>query len=331
LPRFANQLPPPAIERNHPNMTRALIIDTDPSVDDAVAALVALASPAELEVLALTTVAGNVPVALTTKNALKVLALAGRTDIPVHPGATGPLNGTLRSAEYVQGATGMDGFELAEPATAGSGYAPDAIVDLVMARPAQSITLCCIAPMTNVALALRKAPAVAGRLREIVIMGGARSEGGNITPCAEFNVFVDPEAAHAVFTCGAPITLIPLDCTHQALTSAERLDRLRALGTPLAEALYHLLVFNKRFHERRCGTDGAPLHDATTIAYLLRPDLFTGRRAHVAVECTSELTRGMTVIDWWGVTGKAANAQVLTGIHAAAYFDLVIERLARLG
>ncbi len=311
-------------------MARALIIDTDPSVDDAVAALVALASPEDLEVLALTTVAGNVPVALTTKNALKILALAGRTDIAVHPGATGPLNGALRSAEYVNGATGMDGFDLPEPARAGKGYAPDAIVDTIMARPAHSVTMVCIAPMTNLALALRKAPGVAGRLREIVIMGGARSEAGNITPCAEFNIFVDPEAAQMVFTCGAPITLIPLDCTHQALTSAGRLGRLRALGTPVAEALYHLLVFNKRFHERRCGTDGAPLHDATTIAYLLRPELFSGRHVNVAVECASGLTRGMTVIDWWSVTGKAANAQVLTGIHADAYFDLVLERLARL-
>lgn len=312
-------------------MRRAIIIDTDPSVDDAVATLVALASPAELEVLALTTVAGNVPVALTTKNALKVLALAGRTDIPVHAGAAGPLEGALRSAEYVQGATGMDGFELPEPAVAAGGYAPEAIVDRVMARPPGSVSLVCIAPMTNVALALRREPALAGRLREIVIMGGARSEGGNITPCAEFNVFVDPEAAAAVLACGAPITLIPLDCTHQALTSASRLARLRALGTPLAEALYHLLVFNKRFHEKRCGTDGAPLHDATTIAWLLQPGLFSGRQVHVAVECAGTHTRGMTVIDWWGVTRKPANAQVLTGIHAEAYFDLVIGRLARLG
>ena len=312
-------------------MRRALIIDTDPSVDDAVAALVALASPAELEVLALTTVAGNVPVALTTKNALKVLALAGRTDIPVHPGATGPLEGALRSAEYVQGATGMDGFVLPEPSVTAGGYAPDAIVDLVMARPPGSVTLACIAPMTNIALALRRCPGLAARLREIVIMGGARSEGGNITPCAEFNVFVDPEAAAAVLACGAPITLIPLDCTHQALTSADRLARLRALGTPLAEALYHLLAFNKRFHEKRCGTDGAPLHDATTIAWRLQPGLCSGRHVHVAVECAGAHTRGMTVIDWWGVTGKPANAQVLTGIHAEAYFDLVIERLARLG
>jgi len=313
-------------------MRRAIIIDTDPSVVDAVAVLLALASPDELEVLALTTVAGNVPVSLTTTNALKVLELARRTDIPVHAGAAAPLKGSLRSAEYVHGQTGLDGYVLPDPlGAAAAGAACDRIVELVMERPAGSVTLCCIAPLTNVALALAKAPALAGRLQEIVIMGGARSEGGNIAPCAEFNIFVDPEAAQAVLACGAPITLIPLDCTHQALTSAARLARLRAIGTPLAEALFHLLVFNKRFHERRCGTDGAPLHDATTIAYLLAPAIFNGRRVAVQVECASPLTRGMTVIDWWKVTDAAPNAQVLTEIHADAYFDLVIERLARLG
>jgi purine nucleosidase len=313
-------------------MRRAIIIDTDPSVDDAVAILIALASPRELEVLALTTVAGNVPVALTTKNALTVLTLAGRTDIPVHAGAAAPLQGALRSAEYVHGQSGLDGYALPDPSVpAAPGDAAERIVDIVLSRPAQSVTLVCIAPLTNIAQALAAAPQLGNRLREIVIMGGARREGGNISPSAEFNFFVDPEAAEAVLASGAPTTLIPLDCTHQALTSAARLDRLRAIGSPVAEALYHLLVFNKRFHERRCGTDGAPLHDATTIAYLLRPDIFSGRHVPVQVECNGRFTRGMSVIDWWNVTGAVANAQVLTEIHADAYFDLVIERIARLG
>jgi purine nucleosidase len=300
-------------------------------VDDAVAILMALASPQELEVLALTTVAGNVPVALTTKNALTVLTLAGRTDIPVHAGAAAPLRGTLRSAEYVHGQSGLDGYALPDPTMpAAPGDAAERIVHIVQSRPAQSVSLVCIAPLTNIARALSAAPELGNRLREIVVMGGARREGGNIVPSAEFNFFVDPEAAEAVMACGAPITLIPLDCTHQALTSAARLERLRAIGSPVAEALYHLLVFNKRFHERRCGTDGAPLHDATTIAYLLRPDIFSGRRVPVQVECNGRFTRGMSVIDWWNVTGAAANVQVLTEIHADAYFDLVIERIARL-
>ena len=313
-------------------MRRPIIIDTDPSVDDALAILLALASPQELEVLAVTTVAGNVPVELTTINALKTLELVGRDDVPVYAGAPGPLTGVLRSAQYVHGTSGLDGYELPEPLTrAAAGFAPDRIVELVMARPAQSVTLCCIAPMTNIALALEKVPELGNRLREIVIMGGARHEGGNITPSAEFNVYVDPEAAHRVFSCGAPLTLVPLDCTHQVLTSASRLARLRAIGTPLANALYHLLVANKRFHERRCGTDGAPLHDATVIAFLIAPELFSGRRVHVGIERQGAMTRGMTVIDWWNVTGQAPNACVLTEIDADAFFHLVIERLARLG
>lgn len=312
-------------------MIRPIIIDADPSVDDAVAILLALAAPHELEVLAVTTVAGNVPVALATNNALKTLELAGRSDIPVYVGATAPLQGALRSAEYVHGASGLDGYALPAPVTqAGAGFAPDRIIELVMARPANTVTLCCIAPLTNIALALEKAPDLGPRLREIVIMGGARREGGNITPCAEFNIFVDPEAAQRVFTCGASLTLIPLDCTHQVLTSASRLQRLRAIGTPLTEALYHLLVYNKAFHERRCGTDGAPLHDPTTIAYLMKPELFCGRRVSVEIECNSRTTRGMTVIDWWNVTAATPNAQVLTDIDADGYFQLVLERLTRL-
>ena len=161
-------------------------------------------------------------------------------------------------------------------------------------------------------------------------MGGAFSEGGNITPSAEFNIFVDPEAASRVFTAGAPLTMIPLDCTHQARTTAARLDRLRAVHTPLAEAFYHLIRFNKRFDENKYGWEGGPLHDPTVIAYLLRPELFTGRKVHVGIECASPLTLGMTVVDWWSVTSTAPNALVLREIDAEAYFDLVIERLTRL-
>ena len=161
-------------------------------------------------------------------------------------------------------------------------------------------------------------------------MGGAFSEGGNITPAAEFNMFVDPEAAARVLDCGAPITMIPLDCTHQALTTKVRLERLRTLGTPVAEAFYHLLKFNKLFDEQKYGWEGGPLHDATVIAYLLEPGIFSGRRVHVAVECSSPLTLGMTVVDWWLVTEKPANVQFLRGINADRYFDLVTERLGRL-
>jgi purine nucleosidase len=311
-------------------MRRAIIIDTDPSPDDAVAFLVALASPEELDVLAITTVAGNVPLPLTSKNALKALELA-QLKAPVYAGASAPLVRPLITAEHAHGKTGFDGYDLPDPGTRlAQGFAPDVIVDLVMTREPGEVTLCCLAPLTNIALALAREPQLPPRLREIVLMGGSFSEGGNVTPAAEFNIYVDPEAASHVLQCGAPVTMIPLDCTHQALTTPTRLAKLRGIGTPLAEAFYHLLKFNKTFDEQKYGTDGGPLHDATVITYLLKPDLFSGRTVHVDVECASELTLGMTVVDWWSVTDKPANVKVLRQIDAQGYFDLVIERLGRL-
>jgi purine nucleosidase len=310
---------------------RPIIIDTDPSPDDAVAILTALASPLELEVLAVTTVAGNVPVSLTSRNALKTLELAGLTKIPVYKGAESPLVRPLITAEHVHGRTGFDGYDLPDPVTPlAEGFAPDAIVDLVMQRPRGEVTLCCLAPLTNVALALAKEPRLGAHLREIVMMAGAFSEGGNVTPAAEFNVYVDPEAAVRVLRCGAPITMIPLDCTHQALTTAPRLEKLRAIGTPLAEAFYHLLHFNKLFDQRKYGWEGGPLHDATVIARLLAPEIFSGREVNVEIECASPLSLGMTVVDWWGISGRKPNVRLLREMNADAYFDLVIGRLARL-
>ena len=312
-------------------MPRSIIIDTDPSPDDAVAILVALASPEELEVLAVTTVAGNVPVNLTSKNARKALELARRTETPVYAGASAPLLRPLVTAEEVHGKTGFDGYDLPDPTTPlRAGFAPDAIVDVVMRRPQGEVTLCCLAPLTNIALAMAKEPRLAGHLKEIVMMGGAFSEGGNITPAAEFNIYVDPEAAARVIGCGTPITMIPLDCTHQALTTRPRLEKLRSIGTPVAEAFYHLLKFNKLFDERKYGWEGGRLHDATVIAYLLAPEIFSGRKVNIEVECSSALTLGMTVVDWWGVTGKTPNVRFLRDVNAHAYFDLVIGRMARL-
>ncbi len=310
---------------------RSVIFDTDPSPDDAIAFLAALASPEELEVLAITTVAGNVPVDLTAKNALKALELAGRTDIPVYKGASAPLVRPLVTAEHVHGRTGFDGYDLPEPTTAlAPGFAPDAIVDLVMSRPAGSVTLCCLAPLTNIALALAREPRLAQHLAGIVLMGGAMSEGGNITPAAEFNFYVDPEAAARVFASGTDITMIPLDCTHQALITDERLDMLRSAGTPTGTAFYHLMEFNKRFDRAKYGWPGGPLHDATVTAYLLAPELFRGRRVRVDIECASPLTLGMSVIDWWSVSEKPANALVLRDVDADGYFQLIFERLLRL-
>ena len=310
---------------------RQIIIDCDPSPDDAVAILMALASPDELEVLAVTTVAGNVPLALTSVNARKALELARLTGTPVYAGATAPLIRKLITAEHVHGRTGFDGYDLPEPTMPlNEGFAPDAIVELVMAERAGAVTLCCLAPLTNVALAMAKERKLAAHLGQIVLMGGAFFEGGNITPCAEFNVFVDPEAAKKVFESGVQISMIPLDCTHQARTTAKRLKQLRDHGTAVSEAFYHLLKFNKIFDEKKYGWDGGPLHDPTVIAYLLAPELFSGRKVNVSIECASQLTLGMSVVDWWGVTERERNVNYIKDINADGYFDLVFERLGRL-
>ena len=312
-------------------LRRQVIFDADPSPDDAVAFLAALASPEDFDVLAITTVAGNVGVELTSKNARKALELAKRAGIPVYAGASAPLVRPLVTAEHVHGRTGFDGYDLPEPEIKlHPGFAPEVIVELVMSRPANAVTLCCTAPLTNVALAMTQEPRLASHLAGIVLMGGAMSEGGNITPAAEFNFYVDPEAAAQVFASGATITMIPLDCTHQALITDERLETLRAAGTPVGTAFYRLLEWNKRFDRAKYGWAGGPLHDATVTAYLLAPDLFAGRTVRVDVECDSPLTLGASVVDWWNVSAKTANALVLRSIDAEAYFQLIFGRLLRL-
>ncbi len=309
---------------------RAIIIDTDPGQDDAIAILLALASP-ELEVLGLTTVAGNVPLALTSLNARKICEVAGRTDIPVCAGADRPLMRTLETAEHVHGKTGLDGIELPEPKLQlDPRHGVDFIIETVMERPPQSVTLCPLGPLTNVALAMRREPKLAGRLQEIVLMGGGLFEGGNITPAAEFNIYVDPEAAQVVLAAGVPTTVIPLDCTHQVLTTRARVATIAALGTPAAKAAVSWLNFFERFDVQKYGSDGGPLHDPCVIAYLLRPDLFKGRHINVEVECTSSLTRGMTVADWWGVSGRPANATYIRDVDADGFFALLTERIGRL-
>jgi len=312
-------------------MTRQpIIIDTDPGQDDAIAILLALASP-ELEVLGLTTVAGNVPLALTSRNARIVLELANRREVPVYAGADRPLLRPLVTAEFVHGKTGLDGPVLAEPTMAmADGHAVDFIIRTVMAREPGTVTLCPLGPLTNIALALAREPQIAPRLKQIVLMGGGGFEGGNITPVAEFNFFVDPHAAALVFKSGVPITMAPLDVTHQALTTRKRVAAIRAIGNHLGETVAQWMEFFERFDEQKYGQEGGPLHDPCVIAWLLRPDLFTGRDCFVQIETSSELTMGQSVIDWWGVTGKPANARVLGGIDADGFYALIAERLATL-
>lgn len=311
-------------------MHRKIIIDTDPGQDDAVAILLAFASP-EFEILGLTAVAGNVPLALTEKNARKICELAGRSDARVFAGAVRPLIRPLVTAEYVHGKTGLDGPDLPEPTMPlQAKYAVDFLVETLMEHPPGTITLCTLGPLTNIALALIREPRIAPRIQQIVAMGGGFFEGGNTTPAAEFNIYVDPQAARVVFHSGVPITLIPLDCTHKALTSRVRVAKFRQMSNRAGPVVAELLDFFERFDERKYGTDGGPLHDPCVLAWLLKPELFSGRDVHVAIECESELTMGMTVVDWWGVTGKPPTAHVIKDVDSQGFFDLLSDRIARL-
>jgi len=318
------------MKENAMTVTQKIIIDTDPGQDDAVAILLALASP-ELEVLGITAVAGNVPLHLTTKNALKICELAGKTDTKVYAGAIRPMVRPLVTAEHVHGRTGLDGPDLPEPTMQlQEQHAVDFIVETLMREEPGTVTLCPLGPLTNIALALVREPRIASRIKQIVLMGGGFFEGGNTTPAAEFNIYVDPQAAHVVFRSGVPIVMMPLDVTHKALTTARRVEKFRAMGTRVGTATAELLDFFERFDEEKYGTDGGPLHDPCVIAYLIKPELFKGRNCNVEIEIGSELTMGMTVIDWWGVTTREKNAMVMRDIDHEGFFNLLAERLARL-
>ncbi len=313
-------------------MTKLLpiIIDTDPGQDDAVAILLALASP-EFEVLGITAVAGNVPLALTEVNARKICELAGRSDIKVYAGAIRPLLRPLVTAEHVHGRTGLDGPVLPDPTMPlQKQHAVDFIVETLMTRAAGTVTLCVLGPMTNIALALIREPRIASRIKRVVAMGGGFFEGGNITPAAEFNIYVDPHAARAVFDAGIPITLVPLDCTHQALTTTPRIEKFRAMKNNSGPAIAAMMDFFERFDEQKYGTDGGPLHDPCVVAWLLKPELFQSRDVNVAIECESELTMGMTIVDWWKVTDRKPNATVCRSVDAEGFFDMLTERIVTL-
>jgi purine nucleosidase len=310
---------------------RNIIIDTDPGQDDAVAILLALASPEEIHVLCITAVAGNVPLDLTQKNARIICELAQKTDVPVYAGAKRPLERTLVTAEHVHGKTGLDGPTLPDPEMPlQDQHAVDFIIETLRTEPAGTVTLCPLGPLTNIAAAFNKAPDIIERVQEVVLMGGAYFEVGNITPTAEFNIYVDPEAAEIVLKSGVNITMMPLDVTHKALVTKERNDRFRALGTPVGIAVAEMTDFFERFDREKYGSDGAPLHDPTVIAYLINPKLFTGRYVNVEVETKSDLTLGMTVADWWRVSDREPNAMFIGDLDADGFFDLLTERLERL-
>ncbi len=311
--------------------SRKIIIDTDPGQDDAFAILLALASPEDIEVLGITTVAGNVPLNLTQRNARIICELAGKPGVKVYAGCDRPLKRKLVTAEHVHGKTGLDGPVMVEPSMAPQpGHAVDFIIETLRREAAGTVTLCPLGPLTNIATAFQRAPDVVGRIQEIVLMGGGCFEGGNITPTAEFNIFVDPEAADIVFRAGVPLVVMPLDVTHKALTTKARVAAFRALGTEVGRVAAEWADFFERFDKEKYGSEGAPLHDPCVIAYLIRPELFTGRNVNVMVEVQSELTLGQTVTDWWGVTDREPNALFMGGIDADGFFALLTERLGRL-
>ncbi|MDP3405314.1 MAG: nucleoside hydrolase [Brevundimonas sp.] len=303
-----------------------LIIDCDPGVDDAVGLLLAFASP-ELDLLAITTVGGNVAVDKTTRNARILRQIAGREDVPVFAGAARPLRREPVGAGEFHGAEGLGDLEAVEPqAPAAEGSAVEAIVARVMAAPGRSVALAVMGPMTNLALALRAEPRLAARLGPVVAMGGARSEGGNITPSAEFNIWADPDAAAEVFASGCEMVVFGLDATHQVRASEDRIAALEAAGGASARTAAALMRFSQRIEREVVGWDAAPLHDPCTVAWLLRPDLFRLQPCAIAVETESALTRGHTAVEF-RVEAAAARHQWATEADGQGVFDLITQRL----
>lgn len=306
-------------------MTEPIIIDCDPGVDDAVALLLAFASP-ELEILAVTTVGGNVAAAKTARNACIIREIAARETVPVFAGAPRPLVREPVEAGDFHGAEGLGSMPAFEPRQRiAPGHASRAIVDIVMARPARSVSLVVIGPMTNVAAAMASEPALAARLRQVIVMGGARSEGGNITASAEFNIFADPHAAAAVFASGTPIVCFGLDATHQVRATEPRIAAIEALATPAAGMAAAMLRFSRQVEREVVRGLDAPLHDPCPIVWLVRPDLFDLRPCRIEVETLSPLTMGHTAVEF---RSERPNARWAVSADADGIFALITERLA---
>jgi len=313
-----------------PLVPRSLLIDTDPGIDDAVAILLALASP-DLELLAVTTVAGNCPLSETTPNALRVLEFAGRRDIPVHAGCSRPL---LREQIFSRArGRGQIRGDILPPAT-GNPMEGHAVTKLIaLSREARSrgekLTICAIGPLTNIANALAMVPDIANDWRELIIMGGCFAVAGNRAPHAEFNFLADPHAVRIVLNSGAPLVLMPLDLTHQAMATPERIASIRAVGGHFALTVAKLLASRGPNDLARFGGPGRPLHDPTTVGYLLAPELFTGQPVFVEADCENPARYGHMIADWHGQTRKPPNATVMTRIDVAGFFDTFTTRFGR--
>ena len=309
-------------------MHEKIIIDCDPGQDDAVALFLAMASPDELDILGITTVAGNVPLELTQRNARIICDIAGNHDLSVYAGCSRPMLLDLVTAENVHGMSGLDGVDIYEPIrTIKKTHAIDFIVETLKAASDNSITLVPTGPLTNIAMAMIKEPSISKNIKQIVLMGGAMQEGGNLSPSAEFNILVDPHAAHVVFDSGLPIIVMSLDVTHQVLTTKERVAKIRKINNPVAQATVGMLQFFARYGSAKYGFDGAPLHDPCTIAWLLKPDLFQGKPCHVSIETGSKLTMGHTAVDFWGVTNAMPNVTWMHTVDADGFYVLLTDRL----
>lgn len=308
-------------------MSRPIIIDCDPGHDDAIALIMALANP-ELQVLAVTTSAGNQTQSKTLRNAIRILTLLGRQDIPVASGAVKPLSRELIIADNVHGESGLDGPELPEADFAASELKAWQLMAQQIAASPSPVTLVPTGPLTNIALFLCSYPELHHKVERIVLMGGAAGV-GNWTPAAEFNIYVDPEAADIVFKSAIPITMCGLDVTHQAQIMAEDVAKIRTISNPVAHCVADLLEFFVIYHkDPKWGFVGAPLHDPCTIAWLLKPQIFTGQNCYVAIDTMSPLTLGMTVVDRYQLTGQPANAHVLFGVERQGFVDLLTDSLS---
>ncbi len=311
-------------------MPQKIIIDTDPGQDDALAIMLALASPENFDVLGIVAVAGNVPLHHTLNNALRLVELTGRTDVPVYAGSERPMQQVLVTAEHVHGATGLDGVDLPPPTLKAHDNGVQFIIDTLRREPAGTVTLVTLGPLTDIAHAFLQAPDIVPCVKQVVAMLGAWKEMGNVTPTAEFNAYVDPEATDIVLKSGAPIVMLPLDATHQVISTQARIATLREMGNRSGPQAAIMLKASEAFDISKFGGDGAPLHDPCTIAWLIRPELFSGKHVNVEVETQSQLTLGMTVVDWYTATDRQPNALFMTKADGQGFYDLLFERLKRL-
>lgn len=322
----------PAAKVPAPAGRKTVVIDTDPGQDDAIAILMALGAKRELDVRGLSVVAGNVPLDLTQRNARIVRDWAGRThDLPVYAGCPRPLTRELITAANVHGRTGLDGVELHEPkAPLAKGHAVQFLIDTLSQAAPQSVSLLALGPLTNVATALIEAPQIRAALREIILMGGAYFERGNITPAAEFNIYVDPQAAEVVFGSGVPVVVLPRDVAVKANITPERVAAIRKIGTQCANYAADIMAAELAYNMKRRGVEEAPMYDPTAAAYLIDPSLFKGRQVNVMVETTGQWTLGETVVDWNGRSGRAVNATWITEVDADRFYQVVANTLHEL-